>query len=71
MQTTLLKRVFCCTIDGEQLRLTDPNPAWSLNEVKEFYAHTHAQLLSAKVQGPTFSGDCKEYTFTTKLGNKG
>ena len=62
-----MARVFC--FNG--VRLPDPNPAMSLEEVKAFYAAQYPELATAVVNGPEAVGDKMRYTFERAIGSKG
>lgn len=71
IQVTELDRIFKCTIDGQNLELSDPNPQWSTEAVKNFYSNAYPILVAARVDGPRINNDTIEYTFSTSLGTKG
>lgn len=51
--------------------LTDPDPAMSPAQVKDFWATVHPELLNAEVQGPTTTDTELVYTFHRTTGTKG
>jgi len=53
------------------VRLPDPNPAMSVDEVKAFYAAQYPELATAVVNGPEAVGDKLRYTFDRAIGSKG
>jgi len=53
------------------LRLPDPNPAMSVEEVKALYAAQYPELSTAIVNGPEAVGDKMRYTFERAIGSKG
>ena len=59
------------TFDFLGVRLPDPNPAMSAEEVKAFYSAQYPELATAVVQGPEIAGDKLRYTFERALGSKG
>ncbi|WP_312903252.1 PRTRC system protein C, partial [Chryseobacterium taichungense] len=46
---TQLERVFILIDNGQEIRLTDPEPKWSVEAVMNFYANTYPILTTAKV----------------------
>jgi len=71
LSTTILKRVFLHKVQGNQITLTDPNPALSVQEVLNFYSATYPELTTAQTEGPEISEDALQYRFQTTLGTKG
>jgi PRTRC genetic system protein C len=53
------------------IRLPDPNPAMSVDEVKALYAAQYPELATASVNGPEAAGDKMRYTFERAIGSKG
>lgn len=51
--------------------IDDPNPSFSVQEVRDFLSVKYPELTTAIIKGPEISGDVAEYEFTTKLGTKG
>ena len=41
---TQLERVFFLKDKGQEIRLTDPEPKWSVESVRNFYANTYPML---------------------------
>ena len=66
-----LKRVFKLKKNGETLRLDDPNPEMTVNNVKDFYSMTYPELTTATPHGPVMEDDCAVYEFKTTIGTKG
>lgn len=66
-----LKRVFKMKKDNSVLKLNDPNPDMSLNEVMDFYSMTYPELTTATVHGPVLDEDMAVYEFKTTIGVKG
>ena len=66
-----LPRQFVTTHKGQKITLDDPNPDWSPDAVLNFYANTYPELLSAKLEGPTFDNDAVVYTCVVSMGTKG
>jgi PRTRC genetic system protein C len=67
MQISAVKRVF--RYSG--LTLPDPEPRYSPDEVRQFYARQHPELTTAVVEGPQFKADTQEFTFRKAAGTKG
>ena len=53
------------------IRLPDPNPALSVDEVKNLYCAQYPELATATVNGPEAVGDKMRYTFERAIGSKG
>lgn len=68
---TQLERVFILKDNGQEIRLTDPEPKWSLEAVMNFYANTYPILTTAKVSAPQIRNDTVEYRFESVMGTKG
>jgi len=68
---TQLERVFILKDNGQEVRLTDPEPKWSIEAVMNFYANTYPILTTAKVSAPQIKGDNIEYKFESVMGTKG
>ena len=67
LSVTIMTRVF--QFNG--IRLPDPNPAMSVDEVKALYAAQYPELATAAVNGPEAAGDKMRYTFERAIGSKG
>lgn len=68
---TQLERVFILRDNGQKIRLTDPEPKWSVEAVMNFYANTYPILTTAKVSAPQIRNDTVEYRFESVMGTKG
>ena len=68
---TLLERVFILKDNGQEIKLTDPEPKWSVEAVMTFYANTYPFLTTAKVSAPQIKDDAVEYKFESVMGTKG
>lgn len=68
---TQLERVFLLNDKGQELRLTDPEPKWSVDAVINFYANTYPILTTAKVSAPVIRDDMVQYRFESVMGTKG
>jgi PRTRC genetic system protein C len=69
--TTHLQRVFLLKDKGQEIRLTDPEPRWSVEAVLNFYAGTYPILTTAKISAPAIRDDAVEYRFESVMGTKG
>ncbi|VWB76794.1 hypothetical protein BLA6993_03630 [Burkholderia lata] len=67
MQTETLIREF--RYNGA--RLTDPSPAFSLHQVRDFYGNTYPEIVNAEIEGPEVVGNRNVYTFRRAVGTKG
>jgi PRTRC genetic system protein C len=68
---TQLERVFILNVKGQDIRLTDPEPRWSVEAVLNFYANTYPILTTAKVSAPIIRNDMIEYKLESVMGTKG
>lgn len=68
---TLLERVFVLKDNGNEIKLTDPEPKWSVEAVMNFYANTYPILTTAKVSAPQIKDDTIHYKFESVMGTKG
>jgi PRTRC genetic system protein C len=53
------------------IKLADPNPALTPDQVKEMYAATYPELNNSTVEGPTTKGGEAVYEFKRAVGSKG
>lgn len=68
---TELERVFLLKDKGQDIRLTDPEPRWSVEAVLNFYANRYPILTTAKISTPIIKDDVVEYRFESVMGTKG
>ena len=68
---TQLERVFILKDNGQEIRLNDPEPKWSVEAVMNFYANMYPILTTAKASGPQIKDDAVEYKFESVMGTKG
>lgn len=68
---TQLERVFILNEKGQEIRLSDPEPRWSVEAVMNFYATTYPILTTAKVSAPQIKDDTVQYRFESVMGTKG
>lgn len=68
---TQLERVFILKDKGHDIRLTDPEPRWSVEAVMNFYANMYPILTTAKASAPQIKDDAVEYKFESVMGTKG
>lgn len=66
-----LERVFILNDKGQQIKLTDPEPKWSVEAVMNFYAISYPILTTAKVSVPVIRDDTVQYRFESVMGTKG
>ena len=67
---TQLERVFILKDNGHEIKLTDPEPKWSVEAVMNFYANTYPILTTAKVSAQ-IKEDTVRYKFESVMGTKG
>ena len=68
---TQSERVFILSDKGQQIKLTDPEPKWSVEAVMNFYANSYPVLTTAKVSAPVIRDDTIQYRFESVMGTKG
>jgi len=51
--------------------LPDPNQAFTLPQVRDFYATVYPEITSADIEGPAQAGAKAVYTFRRAVGTKG
>lgn len=66
-----LDRVFLLQQNGTDIKLTDPEPSWSVEAVMNFYANTYPILATAKISAPRIEEDAIQYRFESVMGTKG
>lgn len=66
-----LDRIFLLKENGSDIRLTDPEPSWSVEAVMNFYANTYPILTTAKISAPQIEDDTVQYRFESVMGTKG
>lgn len=69
--STILVRVFIITQNGQEIRLSDPEPRWSVEAVMNYYANMYPILTTATVSVPQIKDDSVEYKFQSTMGTKG
>jgi len=68
---TQLERVFLFSDKGQEIRLTDPEPNWTVQHVLNFYSNAYPILTTAKISAPEIKGDAVQYRFESVMGTKG
>jgi len=53
------------------VKLPDPNPAMTPEEVRQFYATQYPDITTASITGPEAEGDKLRYGFARAIGAKG
>jgi PRTRC genetic system protein C len=51
--------------------LKDPDPSYSLEQVREFYSAIYPEIVNADIEGPTMTGSKTCYEFRRAVGTKG
>jgi PRTRC genetic system protein C len=62
-----LERVFLFS----GVKLPDPNPEFTVEQVRDIYVNTYPELATAAVEGPSPVAGAMQYTFTRAIGVKG
>ena len=68
---TQLERIFILKDNGQDIKLPDPEPKWSVESVMNFYANTYPILTTAKISAPQIKDDTVQYKFESVMGTKG
>ena len=53
------------------MKLPDPNPAMTPEEVRQFFATQYPDITTASITGPEAEGDKLHYSFARAIGSKG
>jgi PRTRC genetic system protein C len=53
------------------MRLNDPSPEKTVDQVKSFFALQYPELLNSEVEGPVTKSGEMTYTFVRAAGSKG
>jgi len=53
------------------VKLPDPDPRMTPEEVKIIYSHQYPELATAAITGPEASGENLQYSFVRAIGTKG
>jgi PRTRC genetic system protein C len=64
MKVKRLERSFIIERNGKDIPLDDPNPNWSIEEIRKFLGTTQPDILNADVSGPEIKDDKQVYTFS-------
>lgn len=67
IDATVISRSF--TYNG--VKLPDPDPRLTPEEVKTIYGHQYPELATAAITGPDASGEHLQYSFVRAIGTKG
>ena len=67
MEIHVLSRTF----EFNGVRLPDPDPKLSPEEVRNLYVHQFPDIATAAITGPEAVGDKLRYQFTRAIGSKG
>jgi len=53
------------------IKLPDPNPEMSLEQVREVYSPAYPELTTAAIEGPEVANETLVYRFVRAVGAKG
>jgi len=53
------------------VRLPDPDPKLTVEEVRSLYSHQYPDIATAVITGPETAGDKLVYRFSRAIGTKG
>jgi len=68
---TKLARVFVLSENGQEVKLSDPEPQWSPEAVLNYYTNLYPILTTAKISAPIIHEDAVQYKFESVMGTKG
>ena len=51
-------------------KLADPSPAFSLQQVRDFYANTYPEIVNAEIEGPELQATCRSTRSAAPLAPK-
>lgn len=71
LQITGLERIFRFKNNGTEIKLNDPNPDSSPEQVMSLYSNQYPELTTATVHGPVVEDGKALYEFKTTIGTKG
>ena len=64
-------RVMTRSFTYNGVKLPDPDPRMTPEEVKNIYSNQYPELASAAITGPEGSGEHLQYSFVRAIGTKG
>lgn len=67
MQIQELQREF----KYNSVKLPDPNPQFTLMQVRDFFSTVYPEIISADIEGPDVVGNKNVYSFRRAVGTKG
>jgi len=67
IKVEVLERIF--TYNGA--RLPDPNPGFTVEQVRDMYVNAYPELATAAIEGPEATSEGMEYKFVRAVGAKG
>jgi PRTRC genetic system protein C len=71
LTATIMPRVFLFELEGQDVKLPDPDDKWTPQRVLDYYTGTYPALTTAKVSGGEIEDDQLVYRFETTIGTKG
>ena len=69
LTATAVQRVFL--YNGRTLQAPPSDTPMTADQVRQFYAAIHPDLLNATVEGPRFEGNQEIFEFRRAIGTKG
>ena len=66
-----IERVFEHKVGTKTVKLPDPDPKMSPQDVMQFYAQKYPELTNTNVLGPEIKENKQVFSFTTTVGTKG
>ncbi|THF53032.1 PRTRC system protein C [Flavobacterium supellecticarium] len=71
LSAKVLPRQFIFKDKSQEIKLSDPSPNFTPENVLNFYAQTYPILTTATIEGPKIENDTIQYKFLTQIGTKG
>jgi PRTRC genetic system protein C len=71
MTTALKPQILLREFYFNGVRIPDPSPEMSVDEVRDFLTPTYPEIATATMTGPDATGSALRYTFHRAIGSKG
>ena len=69
--TTLKTQVLLREFYYNGVRIPDPSPSMTIEEVRDLLTPTYPEIATATLSGPDATGSSMRYTFDRAIGSKG
>ena len=71
MMSTLKAEALACEFQYNGIRIPDPGPELSVEQVRDLLTPQFPEIATASVSGPEATGSVMRYTFSRAIGTKG